>query len=188
MRQVSAARDRIRGSPDAGISLIEYSDFECPYCKQFHSTAKEILETYAGKVNWVYRHFPLGFHNPAAQQEAEAAECANELGGSEAFWAYADAIFARTPSNGQGLPKDRLVSLAEELGLDKQAFQQCVDSGRQAARVKEDVAEGESIGVTGTPGNILLHHQTGNVRILIGAIPIADLKTAIAKLLEESSQ
>ena len=72
VRKVSKTRDHIFGNPDAEITLIEYSDFECPFCKRFHPTAKKIVEVYEGKVNWVYRHFPLGFHNPLAQKEAEA--------------------------------------------------------------------------------------------------------------------
>ena len=81
VRRVSKQRDHIYGNPEAQLSLIEYSDFECPYCKTFHKTVKPVVDTHGGKVNWVYRHYPLGFHNPGAQKEAEASECANELGG-----------------------------------------------------------------------------------------------------------
>ena len=184
VRRVSKARDHIRGNPDAELSLIEYSDFECPYCKRFHETAKQVVETYPGKVNWVYRHFPLSFHNPGAQKQAEAAECASELGGDQAFWAYADAIYTRTTSNGQGFPLDKLVPLAKELDLDEQAFALCLSSGRQAKRVEEDLVEGKQIGITGTPGNVLLHHETGAVRVKAGAVPLADLKAAISGMLE----
>ncbi len=83
---------------------MEYSDFECRYCKRFHPTAKAVVQAYAGKVNWVYCHFPLGFHNPGAQKQAAASECANELGGNYAFQKYTDAIYARTRSNGKGFP------------------------------------------------------------------------------------
>ena len=100
VRPVSAERDHIYGNPDAPISLIEYSDFECPYCKRFHVTAKSVVEAFDGKVNWVYRHFPLAFHNPGAQKQAEASECASELGGNDAFWKYTDALYARTKSGG----------------------------------------------------------------------------------------
>jgi protein-disulfide isomerase len=85
VRHVSATRDHILGNPNAPISLIEYSDYECPFCKRFHETAQEIMKAYDGKINWVYRHFPLPFHNPGAEKEAEASECVNELGRNDAF-------------------------------------------------------------------------------------------------------
>ena len=188
VRAVSATRDHIRGNPDAEISLIEYSDFECPFCKQFHATAKQLVEESAGKVNWVYRHFPLAVHNPGAQQEAEAAECAGELGGEETFWAYADAIYARTTSNSNGFSKEKFTPLAEELGLDKRAFQECLDSGRHTSRTKEDVTDGESIGVTGTPGNIMLHNRTGAARIVLGAISLLQLQSTAELLMKENGE
>ena len=184
VRRVSSARDHIYGNPNAPISLIEYSDFECPYCKRFHVIPKQIVEAYKGKVNWVYRHFPLGFHNPGAQKQAEASECANELGGNDAFWQYTDAIYARTKSNGQGFPVTELTPLATEIGLDGEQFRQCLDNGKQAGRVKEDSIEGARIGVTGTPATILLHNQTGETRVKTGAQPLAAFKADIEKMLK----
>lgn len=183
VRRVSATRDHIYGNPNAPISLIEYSDYECPFCKNFHQTAKQIVKTYEGQVNWVYRHFPLSFHNPGAQKEAEAAECVNELGGNEAFWKYTDAVYARTKSNGNGFPLTQLVPLAKELGLDEKRFAQCYDSGKYAARVKEDLEEGMKIGINGTPANVLLHHASGEVVLKSGALPLESFKADIAKLL-----
>lgn len=124
-----ATRDHIYGNPNAPISLIEYSDFECPFCKNFHKTAKDIVKTYDGKVNWVYRHFPLNFHNPGAQKQAEASECAEELGGNNAFWRYTDAVYERTKSNENGFPLTQLVPLAKELGLNEKQFAQCMKAG-----------------------------------------------------------
>lgn len=184
VRPVSAERDHIRGNPQAKLSLIEYSDFECPYCKRFHATPKQLLQAYDGRVNWVYRHFPLSFHNPGAQKEAEASECAAELGGNDAFWKYADAIYARTTSNGKGFPLGNLVPLAEEIGLDGAAFKDCLDSGRQAARVREDFEEGSRVGISGTPGTILRDNETGEVRVLKGAMPFAQVKAAVDQLLK----
>ena len=92
VRPVTSSRDHIYGNPAAIVSLIEYSEFECPFCKRFHPTPSKVVEKYQGKVNWVFRHFPLDIHNPAAQKEAEAAECAGELGGDEAFYKYADLL------------------------------------------------------------------------------------------------
>ncbi len=184
VRRVSKERDHIYGNPEAEISLIEYSDFECPYCKRFHLTAKQVVEDSGGKVNWVYRHYPLNFHNPGAQKQAEASECASALGGNDAFWSYSDAIYARTTSNGKGFPIAQLVPLAKDIGLDETAFQTCLESGRYTARVKEDLAEGSRAGITGTPGTILLHNATGEVRVLSGAVPVAAIKADIARLLK----
>lgn len=185
VRRVSRQRDHIYGNPDAEISLIEYSDFECSYCKSFHTRVKPVVETYGGRVNWVYRHFPLNIHNPGAQKQAEASECANELGGNEAFWKYADAIYARTKSNGKGFPINKLVPLAKEIGLDETEFQSCLKSGRYTERVQEDLAEGSRIGITGTPGNILLNNETGEVKFLKGAVPTKVLKANFSRMLEK---
>jgi protein-disulfide isomerase len=183
VRRVSAARDHIYGNPNAPISLIEYSDYECPFCKNFHQTAKQLVKGYDGKVNWVYRHFPLKFHNPGAQKEAEASECVYELGGNNAFWRYTDAVYERTKSNGNGFPLIQLVPLAIELGLDEKQFAQCYESGRYAIRVKEDLDEASKIGITGTPANILLNNQTGQVASVMGAQPFETFKAEIEKLL-----
>lgn len=183
IRPVSKTRDHIYGNPDAEISLVEYSDFECPFCKRFHPTPKKLVEKYGGKVNWVYRHFPLGFHNPLAQKEAESSECANELGGNEAFWKYADSVYKNTRSNGRGLSMEQLAPIAGEIGLNKTAFQQCLDSGKYAERVQADIREGSEIGVTGTPATIILHHKTGKVLVQSGAYPIETFTRIIESLL-----
>ena len=184
VRRVSAERDHIFGNPDASVSLIEYSDFECPFCKRFHLTPKKLVEAYDGKVNWVYRHFPLAFHNPGAQKQAEASECAASLGGNDAFWAYTDLIYERTRSNGKGFPIAGLVPLAQEIGLDAVGFSECLKEGRFAERVKEDYDEGTRVGISGTPGNILLHNETGKVIPKSGAAPFDTLKDLIDELLE----
>ncbi len=186
-REVSAKRDHIYGNPDAVVSLIEYSDFECPFCKRFHITAREIVEAYDGKVNWVYRHFPLAFHNPGAQKQAEASECAAALGGNDAFWKYTDTIYERTTSNGKGFPIDGLVPLAKELGLDGEAFRKCLEEGRYTQRVKEDFEDGVRAGIRGTPGNILLNNETGSAVPRSGAAPFESLKRLIDRLLEDEA-
>ena len=184
MRPVSAERDHIYGDPEAPVSLVEYSDFECPFCKRFHPAAKALVDRNPGKVNWVYRHFPLNFHNPGAQKQAEASECAAEQGGNESFWTYTDTIYERTTSNGKGFPIDRLVPLAEELGLDRAAFEECLDSGKMQARVAEDYEDGVAAGVTGTPGNIIVNNTTGAVAVQAGAVPLDRLQVAVNRVLE----
>lgn len=176
--------DHIYGKPNAPVTLIEYSDFECPFCKRFHATAKQLVDNSNGQVNWVYRHFPIESHNPGAQKQAEAAECAAAFGGNEAFWKYTDTIYERTRSGGKGFPIERLTPLAAELGLDREAFRQCLDSGRMAARVRRDYESGTKAGVNGTPGNILLNNRTGQVIAMPGARPYEQLKAAVDQLLK----
>jgi protein-disulfide isomerase len=185
VRRVSAPRDHVYGNPNAPVSLIEYSDFECPFCKRFHATAKEIVDAYGGKVNWVYRHFPLAMHNPGAQKEAEASECVAQLGGNDAFWKFANAIYARTKSNGNGFPLDQIVPLGKEIGLDEKQLKECIDAAKYASRVQEDLNEGIQIGITGTPANFLLRNDTGEVILKVGAQPSDAIKPDIDKLLEK---
>ena len=187
VRRVDRSRDHIYGNEDALITLIEYSDFECPYCKRFHPTARQLVDQSGGKVNWVYRHFPLAFHNPLAQQEAEASECAGMLGGNEAFWRYTDLVYERTNSNGKGLSPDSLAPFAGEIGLDEEKFSNCLSSGRMTARVLEDYREGTQIGISGTPGNIILNNETGEVEAAAGALPISTLQQIIDRLSASSS-
>lgn len=174
--------DHVYGNPAAPISLIEYSDFECPYCKRFHDTAKQVADKSNGQVNLIYRHFPLEFHNPGAQKQAEASECAAEIGGNDAFWKFTDAIYARTRSGGKGFPIESLVPLAVEIGLDKTAFEQCFSSGKFARLVQQQLAEGQRAGINGTPGNILFQRKTGKAIALHGAQPYERFRDAVAAL------
>ena len=177
------ARNHLLGNPDAPLTLIEYSDFECPFCKRFHPTAHELVATNGGRVNWVYRHFPLRSHNPAAQREAEASECVAELAGNDAFWAFTDGVYAATASNGIGVPEELLGALADEAGTDEEAFIACLASGRHRARVLEDFESGQAAGVSGTPGNFLRDNRTGAVLVRNGALPVAQLQGDIDRLL-----
>ena len=149
--------DHIRGNPEARLLLVEYSDTECPFCKVFHETLKRIMNDYgkSGEVAWIYRHFPLAQLHPKAPREAEALECAGELGGNVKFWEYTDKIFEVTPSN-NGLDLAQLPLLAEEVGLEKDAFESCLDSGRNKPEVEEDYNEAVSAGGNGTPYNIII--------------------------------
>ncbi len=175
--------DYVLGSDNARIILFEYSDLECPFCKRFHPTAQQILKEYQGKVKWVYRHYPLSFH-ANAQKESEAAECAGELGGNTAFWKYIDAIYERTTSNGTGFALEKLTPLAVELGLNQKQFQTCLDSGKHAQRIQNQMAQGIKEGVTGTPGNILLDSKTGKTTSIPGAVPFEQIKPVIDEMLQ----
>lgn len=176
-----AKDDHIRGANNPQVTLIEYSDFECPFCKRFHQTMQQVMITYQDQVAWAYRHFPLSFH-ANAQKEAEASECANELGGNDAFWKYTDAIFERTTSNGTGFALNQLVPLAKELGLPEAKFKECLDSGKYAAHVNQDLAEGQQSGVNGTPGTFVVS-QDGKQQYIPGALPWEQVKSVIDSLL-----
>lgn len=167
-----AADDYILGNPDAPITLIEYSDLECPFCKRFHPTAQQALAEYGDQVRWVYKHFPIDQIHSKADKEAEASECAGELGGNEAFWAYIDRVFEITPSN-NGLDLNLLPQIAGEIGLDQVAFESCLNSGRYAEKVERQYQEGVRFGVTGTPGSFV------NGTPVRGALPYENLKAII---------
>lgn len=175
-------KDHIRGNVDAPITLVVYSDYECPFCKRFHPTMQELMKQYEGKIRWVYRQYPLSFHQNA-QKQAEASECVAELGGNEKFWEFSDKIFERTTSNGTGFALDQLGPLAAEIGVDQQAFQSCLDSDKYAKFVQDSVTEGTTAGVSGTPATIIID-QKGKTQLLVGAQPIETFKTAIDKLLK----
>jgi protein-disulfide isomerase len=177
-------QDYVYGDPDARFTLIEYSDFECPFCKKFHVTAEAFIDQNPD-VNWVYRHFPLDFHNPGAQKQAEAAECAGELSGNAGFWRYSKAIFERTRSNGKGFPIRNLVPLANELGMDSEEFGDCLNSEKYREKVLSQYKEGQEAGVTGTPGNFLRDNLTGQTLPVHGAQPLSSLVKALQQLKEE---
>lgn len=175
--------DHVRGSKSARILLIEYSDLECPFCKRFHPTAQQAVDEYNGQVAWVYRHFPLDQIHSKADKEAEATECALELGGNDGFWKMTDKIFEVTPSN-NGLNLDDLPKLAAQIGLDQGKFKACLDSGKYVAYVENDYQSGIKAGITGTPGNILLDTKTGKTIPIPGAVPYETLKSSIDSLLK----
>lgn len=185
VRRVSAEKDHIYGNPQAEITLIEYSDFECPFCQSFHETAKKVADAYEGKVNWVFRHYPLSFHNPAAQKEAEASECIAELGGNDAFWKFAESLYKNSGLNGKGIPAEKILELVDAVGVKRDQFQACWDSGKYTQRVQDYLTEGTNSGISGTPGNILLNNQTDEVRVKSGAVPFETLKTEIDQMLSK---
>jgi protein-disulfide isomerase len=183
-RLVDTKRDHIRGNASAEVSMIEYSDFECPFCKQFHGTPKGLLDRYQGRINWVYRNFPLSFHDPAARKEALAAECVAQLGGNDAYWKYADSLFASTKSNGAGLPDDKSIDkLAEAVGVKSASLTKCMTEDAAVKRVEQDLADGASAGVNGTPTTVIRNNRTGASEAVVGAVQADSLVPAIDRML-----
>ena len=166
--QLAAAtnEDHVRGDlKKAEVVIIEYSDFECPFCARHHPTMLQVMEEYGDKVAWVYRHFPLSFH-PEAKPAALASECAAEQG---KFWEYADELVL----NQATLSTDFYGTLAGELGLNQNKFDDCFESGKYQAVVDAQTASGAAAGVNGTPATFI------NGQMISGAVPFASLKTVI---------
>lgn len=186
------SKDHILGNPQARILFIEYSDLECPFCKQFQGTLQQMMTDFgaSGQVAWVYRQFPLyrgtptqpALH-PKAGKEAEASECAAELGGNDAFWAYINKIYDITPSN-NGLDPSELYTVAADIGLNANAFQTCLDSGKYAQTISDDYDAAVAAGGQGTPYSVILDTKTGETTpITQGAIPYAQLKPILEAIL-----
>ncbi|OGJ71057.1 hypothetical protein A3H22_04370 [Candidatus Peribacteria bacterium RIFCSPLOWO2_12_FULL_55_15] len=167
--------DHIQGDGNADLFVIEYSDFECPFCQRHHPTMQQLVKDYDGKVAWVYRHFPLGFHQNA-EPAAIASECANELGGNDAFWQFADLVFEK------GFD---FAAHAKEIGLNEAKFKSCIDSGKFKQFVQDQMNGGSQAGVDGTPGNIVYNPKTKKGEIVSGAQPVQNFKTVIDRMLKE---
>jgi len=176
--------DHILGNPDAEIIVFEYSDTECPFCKSFHATMNQIIDEYGkdGNVAWVYRHFPLDTLHKKARKEAEATECAAELGGSDGFWNYTNLLYETTPSN-DGLEVSKLPEIAETVGLDRALFEECLSSGLHADTVEAQFQSGIKAGAEGTPYPIIVTKGDGQAYPLKGALPYEQLKLLIDDML-----
>ena len=186
VRSVDAS-DHVLGNPNAQVMLIEYSDLECPFCKDFHNTMHALMNEYggSGKVAWTYRHFPLTQLHPKAAKEAEASECAAEIGGNDIFWRYIDRVYEVTPSS-NGLDLEQLPIIAEELGLDRKRFEQCLSSGKHAKKVSASFDEAIALGGRGTPHTILMVGDS--VVPLEGAQPLSAMRSAVEAVLAELSR
>jgi protein-disulfide isomerase len=164
VREISDS-DHVLGKKDAKVTVIEYSDFECPFCGQLEPSIQQMLAEFPNDVRLAYRHFPLSFH-PNAQKAAEASECAAKLGGNDAFWKMHKKLF----ENNQALGADLYARVAKEIGLNEGNFKKCLDSGEMAAKVNSDMASGNDAGVNGTPATFI------NGKLVSGAVPYATLK------------
>jgi len=179
--------DHILGNPNARIVIVEYSDFECPFCKSFHETMHQVIDVYGptGDVAWVFRQFPLAQLHSKAPREAQASECAAQLGGNDAFWKYADRIYEITPSN-NGLDLSKLPEIAAQIGLSVDAFNACMEGSDAKNAVDEDVAEAFSAGGRGTPHNVII---VGDQQVVLeGAQPFAAMKNVIDSILAPDSE
>lgn len=164
--------------------IVEYSDYDCPFCQVFHNTMNQIMTEYAltGKVAWVYRQMPIVQLHPNAPKISEAALCVGEIGGNDAFWKFSDLVFSsrlqNEPTNISLLPE-----FAAEAGVPAEKFNDCYQGNKKKAAVDAAVKDGFASGVTGTPHSVII---VGNQQAVIeGAQPYAAVKQIIESLLDQ---
>jgi len=165
--------DHIRGNKSAPVTIVEFSDLQCPFCSRFHPTMKQALKEYGDKVRWVYKHFPLDALHPEARPAAEASECVWEQKGNDGFWQFVDGVF----ENQQRIGSDLYKELAQKIGVNMSQFDNCVSSRKYQQKVESQYQEGTAAGVRGTPGSFV------NGEPLFGAVPYDALKAAIDRAL-----
>lgn len=157
------------GPADAAVTIVEFSDYECPFCKRAEASIAEVKKVYGDKVRLAYRHYPLPFH-ANARPAAQASLCANEQG---KFWPYHDKVMAATD-----LSAANLQQIASDVGLDRKQFDDCVAAGKYADQIDKDLAAGQAAGVNGTPAFFI------NGRMLDGAQPFEKFQEIIDEELE----
>ena len=187
---ITADDDPVLGSVDAPVTMIEFSDFQCPFCARFYSETLPLIKANfidTGLVKMVYRDFPLQSIHPNAIPAAVASECADEQG---TYWEYHDILFENVsvwgPMDISGAV-EQFKAYAADLGLDTETFSECVDTGKYVAEVTDDYADGVAYGVTGTPAFFLGSEQTGYFPIS-GARPYPEFQFAIEQILGAISQ
>ena len=163
----------VRGDVNAPVTIVEFSDFHCPYCRAVQPTLRQVLAKYPGKVRLVYKHVPLDSLHPQARRASEASWCANEQG---RFWEFHDRVYAASADASDAA----LARFVSEASLDKAAFQTCLASGRAGAPIERDVEQGSEHGLTGTPGFFV------NGRLLSGNQPLSAFEQVIDEELKDS--
>ena len=171
--------DYVRGNPNAPILMIEYSDYDCPFCKKYHAVLTQIMNEYGvgGKVAWVYRQFPIHELHPNAPKISEAALCVGSLAGNDAFWKFTDLVFEERAIDEQ-TNMVKLPDYAEQVGVKKSDFSSCYDSNKMADAVKASTKEAFDIGARGTPYTVLV---VGNQQAVINGGQSYDTVKGIIK-------
>jgi protein-disulfide isomerase len=171
--EVSYDAARVKGNPEAPVTIVEFADFQCPFCKKSEATLKELLKKYGGRVKLAYRDFPLSQIHDTAEMAAEASHCALEQG---KFWEMHDAMFADTAK----LDKTSLVKSAAEMGMDQSAFDSCLKSGKYVSAVQQDIEAGSQAGVNATPAFFINGESLNGARSEAEFVEIIDRQLAAA--------
>jgi protein-disulfide isomerase len=172
--EVTVGDTPLMGPADAPVTVIEFADYQCPYCRAVEPTLNQLREQYKDKIRYSYRDFPLPMH-PYAEKAAEACRCAGEQG---QFWAYHDRLFT---GDAESLADPKLRSTAAELKLDSNKFGKCLDSSKEQAAVAKDLEQGKSLGVTGTPSFFI------NGYYVSGAVSYDELRELVDQQLAQRS-
>lgn len=186
-RAVDINRDRVFGDLKAEVSVIVYTDLECPFCKRFAGTPEKAIAKFDGRANVVFRHYPLDFHGAIAKRGAYYAECVGRQAGSKAFFAFANEWFKLTISNGKGLERGdaQIREIALSAGAkDLAALDACAKDPAVAQLVQDDMTDGTRGGITGTPGLIVRNNRTGFSLSITGAVPAQQVEQAIEQALK----
>lgn len=177
-----SASDHILGSPSAPIVMVEYSDFECPYCQLIYPSLKQIQSTSGGQIAWVMRDFPLYQIHPQAMPAANAAECIAAQLGNKGWWQFADDDFANQASIGSAF----FTAEAQKLGVNMAEYNSCVASSTYLSKIEQDTTDAENSGGNGTPFTVIINTKTGKQYPISGALPLAQIQAVITQA--ESSQ
>jgi len=168
------------GNPDAELTLTNYFDINCGYCRKFHETMQQLIEKYGkdGKLKWISKHFAL---NPVSATEAEATECATDLAGEEMYWKFLEKIMTIEMPQ-QNTVINEMTKIAEELEINKNEFKSCLESGKFTSAIETMGREATSLGARGTPFSIM-QTKSGKTETIPGALPYADMEQMIESLL-----
>lgn len=168
--------DHYRGPADAKAVIVEYLDFECPFCHRNAETMRTVMQSYSSNVAHVVRHFPLEFH-PMAMPYARASECVASLAGENGFWKFYDAVF--DPTNTAEMSEAQLPIIAKNIGVNGAKFDECYKAKAVDAKIQAQQKAGSSAGINGTPGIAIVNVATKTQTRLPGAVPFTDYQAAL---------
>lgn len=185
-RPVDRRRDRMSGMPEADVTLIVYTDLECPFCKRFDGVPEQAIAKFEGKANLAFRHFPLEFHGETAKRASYYAECVGRQAGSKGFFVFVSEWFRLTTSNGKGLEGGdaQIRGIAKSAGAnDLAALELCARDPAVAKLIQDDIADGVRSGIAGTPGLIVRNNRTGASIPIMGGVPVQQIEQMIERAL-----